>query len=469
MANKIDKRFVHYVTEKAFENAKTLGIIDENSIVFIQDAQKVWTHGAFYAGKGFTAVTAGDTTIKAAGIDDIITFLSGEGLEISVDTEPSSKDFGSVTYSHKKTVAPSNIQSTAGKYIDSITFDQFGHVASVNVVERKVVITDSATGKENASSALSNESVKINIVDGETVTKSIGVKGEKGIGVTYDGNGNILVGHSTLKGSQEAPSVPGSIPSGSDTVSVVSNVLVDENYHIVSLGKIDLPTKSYVDKMISNSGGSGSGMTLKGVLGTGVGMTPSLPETAEAGDTWRVGTSGVYGEYTCGVGDMLICTSSNPLEWSHLPNTQEIASTTTAGVVKGGFPLDIAGRNFPVQIQEDGTMFVNVPYSDALSSKNIISDSATGISEVTGKIENGNVKLNHVENDKIVSSHSIIGTGATTVTSESGEIKINSANAKYEFNVVETAAKKSLVISGADENDYSYEVTLPFDEWFEGD
>lgn len=456
----IDKRFVHYLTRAAFNTARDKKEIDDNSIVFIQDSREVYTHGTFYSGKKFKGVTAGDTTVLAAGVDDIITFLAGDGLEISVDTE-NPDTYGNITYSHSKTSGIQNLPREAGKYIDSVTFDQFGHVISMGVTERKVVITDSSTSTLDATGTLGNESVRINIVDGEDVTGSIGVKGESGIGVTYDGEGNILIGHSGLSGSQEAVSTSGVIPSGSDTVSVVSNVLVDSHYHVVSLGKIDLPTKSYVDRMISNGGG-GSGMTLVGVLGTGTGMTPTLPDSASVGDTWRVGTSGTYGDITASIGDMIICTSANPLTWTLLPNTQEIASANNAGVVKGGFTTDINSRNFAVQILEDGTMFVNVPYQDALSSKNIISDSSTGTTEVTGKIKNGNVRLSHIENGKVVSSHLIKGINGATVTSENGIISIDSS--KYDFELQETAEKKVLTVTGG--NDYNKIFT--FDDWYEG-
>jgi hypothetical protein len=60
------------------------------------------------------------------------------------------------------------------------------------------------------------------------------------------------------------------------------------------------------------------------------------------------------------------------------------------------------------------------------TSKNIIGASSTATSNATAT--NGNVYLNHLENSNITSTHKIVGSGATVVTSDaSGNITIKSA------------------------------------------
>lgn len=46
---KINKRFLHFKTLNAFQQALSQGIIRDDSIAFIKDAELIWTHGEYYA------------------------------------------------------------------------------------------------------------------------------------------------------------------------------------------------------------------------------------------------------------------------------------------------------------------------------------------------------------------------------------------------------------------------------------
>lgn len=79
-------------------------------------------------------------------------------------------------------------------------------------------------------------------------------------------------------------------------------------------------------------------------------------------------------------------------------------------------------------VTNKGVTTITMP--DNIESKNVVG-SSTATNDTTSILENGNVYLNHVEEDKIISSHKISGTGSTTVkTDASGNIVINST--KYE-------------------------------------
>lgn len=67
------------------------------------------------------------------------------------------------------------------------------------------------------------------------------------------------------------------------------------------------------------------------------------------------------------------------------------------------------------------------------SSKNVVSDSATGTTnKAVTTLTGGIIYLNHVENGSVTSSHIIKGTNATDVTSDSnGNITIDSKNTTY--------------------------------------
>ena len=119
----------------------------------------------------------------------------------------------------------------------------------------------------------------------------------------------------------------------------------------------------------------------------------------------------------------------------------DAVSLSTSGVTAGtyGPSADVTGSNSATisipQITVDTygrvTSVTNRTYTSVntdsnthYESKNIVgaSDSATANAAVSG---NGNVYLNHVENDSVTSSHNIVGSGSVTVTSGStGRITI---------------------------------------------
>ena len=46
--SKITNRFVHFKTKASFTSRLGAGDIQESSVVFIQDANEIWTHGTYY-------------------------------------------------------------------------------------------------------------------------------------------------------------------------------------------------------------------------------------------------------------------------------------------------------------------------------------------------------------------------------------------------------------------------------------
>jgi hypothetical protein len=72
-----------------------------------------------------------------------------------------------------------------------------------------------------------------------------------------------------------------------------------------------------------------------------------------------------------------------------------------------------------------GAVFTDTHYT----SKNITSNTSDGITQATSALTNGSVRINHIENNKVTSSHKITGSGATTVTTDaSGNIIISSTD-----------------------------------------
>lgn len=472
----IDKRFVHFLTRNAFNTAEAAGEISNDSIVFVADEKRIWTHGKFYSPESFSKVIAGDKVIEAKDLYSTITFLAGDGLNISVDEN------GQITYAHNtKTVTGGNITTTAGKFISGITFDQFGHVASVSTADveqntYKNVVANDAADVEAEGAAIANGSVRINTVEhdsianSDVVTSSVKIQGKDDIAVTALADGTIEVGHVLGQGTNMAAQAA-SEPTV-DSIQALTSASVDAHGHLIALGSMPVPTKKYVDDKLGDLAGAlDTSLILRGVIGSGDGMkTMEAANTAaEVGDIYKIGTAGTYAGQVCQVGDMIICVSKDPVEWVVIQANTDIASDQYLGLVKGGFTTSESARNFAVQIGTDGTMWVNVPFEYTNTSKSVVSNSATG--QETASAGNGEVRINHLETSKnaagtettvVKSSVNIKGSDATTVKADAdGVITVESHDTKYGMTYSETAASKTINLV----EDGKVTATFTFDEW----
>ena len=139
-------------------------------------------------------------------------------------------------------------------------------------------------------------------------------------------------------------------------------------------------TEEYVDNEIKAGFAANDAMVFKGTLGTG-GTVTALPTSGySAGWTYKVITAGTYAGQTCEVGDMVICTKDHATgasnsDWSVVQNNIDLANTTAAGTVKVTNKLtssqtltsangSTTGRFYGVQMDKDGKIFVNIPWTD---------------------------------------------------------------------------------------------------------
>lgn len=500
----IDKRFVHFKTRNAFNTALAAGEILNDSIVFIADEKRIWTHDKFFSPESFSKVIAGDKIIEAKDLYQTITFLAGDGLNISVNQET-----GAITYAHNtKTVSVSdgvttttgNITTTPGKFISGITFDQFGHVASVTTSDvqqnsYKNVVANAAEDTEDEGEAIANGSVHINTVEhdsianSDTVTSSVKIQGKDDIAVTALDDGTIEVGHVLGNGSNMTLSA-GAEPGG-DSIQAITSASVDPHGHLLALGSLPVPTKAYVDSKISSLGGAlDTSLLFRGVIGTGANMIKwedanqvlsitedeatgeEIRKGSELGDIYKIGSAGTYDGQVCQVGDLIICTRSNPLEWVVVQGNADVATNAILGFVKGGYATSESARNFAVQIGTDGTMWVNVPFEYTNTSESVVTNSAT--SQEAASAADGSVFINHLETSKnaagtettvVKSSVNIKGKDATKVTADAnGVITVESHDTKYGMTYSESAASKTINLL----EDGAVKATFTFDAWHEG-
>ena len=495
----IDKRFVHFKTRNAFNTALAANEISNDSIVFVADEKRVWTHGTWFYPESFRKVIVNDGTGEnkeiIPGIDSLeaaITFLAGDGLNISVN-----ETTGAITYAHNtKTVTGGNITTTAGKFISGITFDQFGHVASVSTSDVQQnsytnVVANAAEDTEAEGAEIANGSVHINTVEYDSIkktskaTSSVKIQGKDDIAVTALADGTIEVGH--VLGTGANMTVTAGAEPGGDSIQAITSASVDPHGHLLALGSLPVPTKAYVDSKISNlSGALDTSLLFRGVIGTGTNMIKwedaNQPWNekdgeerlgSELGDIYKVGTAGTYADQVCQVGDLIICVQTNPIEWVVVQGNADVATEAILGFVKGGYTTNESARNFAVQIGTDGTMWVNVPFEYTNTSKSVVTNSAT--SQEAASAGDGEVHINHLETSKnaagtettvVKSSVNIKGSDATTVKADAnGVITVESHDTKYTMTHSETAASKTINLV----EDGTVKATFTFDEWHEGE
>lgn len=458
MADIINNRFILFEKRAAFNTALQEGKISPDSIVFIKDQQKIWAQGSFFNKAALTQYKVGNVETAYVFADDessLIHFMASGDLAVTGDAN------GNVTYSytHPTWDTTGNVETGDGEFIKSITFDARGHIVSV---EKEKIAQNSYevfVGEANATAAtagnLADGAVHINIAQTDAITDvvtnegSIKIQGlaDDKISVTSAGN-SISIAHKQA----EALSITESTADlTADTVEVLDSLTNDKWGHLVSGTKVSVPTKEYVDNKLGAA--VDAALILKGVVNS----ENDLPSASVVGHTYKVATAGEYKGEMCRPGDVIICVAvgengANP-EWAIIQSNVDVAGAAL-GLVKSGYASSVEDRKFGVNIESDGTMYVEVPYEDipVESSKNVVAGAAD-VKENTAVSANL-VYVNHIEDkdgvETITSSHSFAGEGDVKVSAdENGNISIksNDTNTTYAFSYSETASSTEIVIT----------------------
>lgn len=107
------------------------------------------------------------------------------------------------------------------------------------------------------------------------------------------------------------------------------------------------------------------------------------------------------------------------------------ATSTVLGGVKSSTTGTTANRDYNVQVKSDGTMKVNVPWTDTNTDTHYTAHLYVGAKDAQSNAAttNGNTYIKLTENGTIRDQHNIVGSGYTTVTSDaSGKITISSTS-----------------------------------------
>ena len=346
--------------------------------------------------------------------------------------------------------------------------------------ESSTVVAATNSGQSNAEAT--NGNVHLNHIENNSVKSSHTITGSGATTVTSDSSGDI-----TISSTNTWTAFVGATSENDGTAGYVpAPTASDVNKFFKADGSWADPTsvlgtaaaKNYTDLYDSNGNDVTTGkavaaalatlpepMVFKGSLGTG-GTITTLPAASSSGSskntgfTYKVIENGTYDSQNAIVGDTFISTGS---AWIRIPSGDEPSGTVlSVGITQGdgisvsGGPITTSGNitvshadtSTQSSVTNDGRTYIqsitldDMGHVTAISSatetvvdtdthyasSTVVGASASATTNAAAST-NGDVYLNHVENDAVTSSHNITGTGATTVTSDAnGAITINSTD-----------------------------------------
>lgn len=386
--SKITNRFVHFKTKASFTSRLGAGDIQESSVVFIQDANEIWTHGTYYK-----------CDISEA---EVIALINSKGYITEADIP-------SLT---------GGAAATSGQYVSGVTVS--GHTVTVT----KAALPSAATVAPKASGTAAvgtstkyarEDHVHPSQTNVATATKLatprvIAIAGAVSGSATFDGSSNVSI-NSTLNGfdaskitsgtlnADRLPEIPISkIPAAAmerlyvvESQSAAMSLTIQEGdvVQIDSGGPmyfcVSESASTFATKFKEFTAGSATSVPWSGVTNAPTklsqftndsGFLTSVP-AASTTVTGGIKLNGNNSQYLAGDG------SFYEINYNEINGTPDIATANTAGLVK---PINVitkptlnsitttSERYYSVQMSNDGNMFVNVPWT----SSSIPSDNVTG-------------------------------------------------------------------------------------------
>lgn len=325
--SKITNRFVHFKTKASFTSRLGAGDIQESSVVFIQDANEIWTHGTYYK-----------CDISEA---EVIALINSKGYITEADIP-------SLT---------GGAAATSGQYVSGVTVS--GH----NVTVTKAALPTSVSGNAGTATKLATSRV-------------IAIAGAVQGSATFDGSSNVSI-NSTLNGFDASKITSGTINADrlpEIPISKIPAAAMERLYVVESQSAAMSLTIQEGDVVQIGSGGpmyfcvseSASTFATKFKEFT-AGSATSVPWSGVTGKPTfaTVATSGSYNDLTnkptipslSGYATQNWVTSQGYL--TSIP----AATSSTYGGIQIGYTT--SGRNYAVQLS-NGKAYVYVPWTDSL-------------------------------------------------------------------------------------------------------
>lgn len=351
--SKITNRFVHFKTKASFTSRLGAGDIQESSVVFIQDANEIWTHGTYYK-----------CDISEA---EVIALINSKGYITEADIP-------SLT---------GGAAATSGQYVSGVTVS--GH----NVTVTKAALPTSVSGNAGTATKLATSRV-------------IAIAGAVQGSATFDGSSNVSI-NSTLNGfdaskitsgtinADRLPEIPISkIPAAAmerlyvvESQSAAMSLTIQEG-DVVQIGSggpmyfcVSESASTFATKFKVFTAGAATSVPWSGVtnaptklsqFSNDVGYLTSVPAQTWENITGKptfatVATSGSYNDLTnkptipslSGYATQSWVTSQGYL--TSIP----VATSSTYGGIQIGYTT--SGKNYAVQLN-NGKAYVNVPWTD---------------------------------------------------------------------------------------------------------
>lgn len=325
--SKITNRFIHFKTKASFTSRLGAGDIQESSVVFIQDANEIWTHGTYYK-----------CDISEA---EVIALINSKGYITEADIP-------SLT---------GGAAATSGQYVSGVTVS--GH----NVTVTKAALPTSVSGNAGTATKLATSRV-------------IAIAGAVQGSATFDGSSNVSI-NSTLNGFDASKITSGTINADrlpEIPISKIPAAAMERLYVVESQSAAMSLTIQEGDVVQIGSGGpmyfcvseSASTFATKFKVFT-AGAATSVPWSGVTGKPTfaTVATSGSYNDLTnkptipslSGYATQNWVTSHGYL--TSIP----AATSSTYGGIQIGYTT--SGRNYAVQLS-NGKAYVYVPWTDSL-------------------------------------------------------------------------------------------------------
>lgn len=195
---------------------------------------------------------------------------------------------------------------------------------------------------------------------------------------------------------------------------------------------VNIPTKT---SHLTNDSGFLTSIT-KSMVTTALGYTPPTTNTTYSQATSstlglvKVGATGLaaknYAVQLNSSGQMYVA-----VPWTDTNSTYSAATSSTYGLVKIG-ATGLASKNYAVQLNSSGQMYVSVPWTDTDTNTHYTTKLYTGASGTAANSAISNPYLKVTDDNTYRNQVRFIGAGATSISSDdSGNITITSTNTTY--------------------------------------
>lgn len=203
---------------------------------------------------------------------------------------------------------------------------------------------------------------------------------------------------------------------------------------------VNIPTKT---SHLTNDSGFLTSIT-KSMVTTALGYTPPTTNTTYSQATSstlglvKVGATGLasknYAVQLNSSGQMYVA-----VPWTDTNSTYSAATSSTYGLVKIG-ATGLASKNYAVQLNSSGQMYVSVPWTDTDTNTHYTTRLYAGASGTAANAAASNPYLKVTDDNTYRNQVRFIGAGATSISSDaSGNITITSTNTTYGAATTSTA------------------------------